>query len=442
MDEHRTTAKPENALSEERVAAALAQLKGVVVDPHTALNHVIRAAHRTAAFSDGGAVEVAGLPGSAAHVPHPPVPGTYALDEAGFIADIQQTLSNVAGGGQPGDVGYVGYQICLGGGGAPATSAVAGSAHWPADGAENWAPSVRQHVAALSANITAMAMIKALTAAGLPADGSTRIFDYLPTYWPVGPNIDNITVADLLTHTSGIVQDTPSTPADFQTIREVIAAGVSAENANKYAYRNVNFALCRVLLATITGAAPVNWLQGSPASYLDALWDLASISHYITYVEDNIFTPAGVHGPLLQHSTGDALAYPFYLSGKGWNSGDLSTGAGADGWHMSAQEVVAVMDMFRRSGELVTPAQAQSMLDASFGIDYSNMTQLGRVYAKRGSWSNATGDTEQSVLFYLPDNLNVVVSVNSQLGIYDADLLTLVYQAYTANIKVVSLLHP
>jgi Beta-lactamase len=435
----------------EQVAAALAQLRGIEIDEQAVLSHVIRPAHRITAISDQGAVEALAPHPPVPHPPVPPVAHTYALDMDGFISGIEQELFNAAGGGEPGDVGYVGYEIRLNEGGSLARSAVYGYAHWPADGAEDWAPDVRQHVASLSKNITAMAMTKALIAAGLPPDGSTPIIDYLPTYWAKGPNIDQITIAELLTHTSGITQDTNSTPADFQTMKEVIAAGVSASDIGNHAYRNVNFTLCRVLLATITGELPVDWSAhlGWPWT-MDQAWDLVAILYYEGYVARSIFAPAGVNGPSLQHRPADALAYPFYLSEHGWNSLDLSTGAGADGWHMTANEVLAVMGTFRRTNAILTPVQAQNMLDAGFGIDFSNgapsmKTQLGLVYVKSGFWSNPAGNTEQGVLFYLPQDMELVVLVNSAIGPNDGPygyLASLVYNAYIRNIKAVPLLFP
>jgi CubicO group peptidase (beta-lactamase class C family) len=44
-------------------------------------------------------------------------------------------------------------------------------------------------------------MTRTLAAHGLPA--STKIIDFLPGYWAKGPNIDQITFAQLMTHTSG-----------------------------------------------------------------------------------------------------------------------------------------------------------------------------------------------------------------------------------------------
>lgn len=418
----------------EQVAASLAQLRGIKIDEQAVLSHVIRPEHVMTAISDQDAAEAL-APYKPIHLPVPPPAHIYALNVDGFISGIQQELSNAAGGGQPGDVGYVGYEIRLNDLGFPVRSVVNGYAHWPVDGAEDWAPDVRQHVASLSKNITAMAMTKALIAAGLPPDGSTPIIDYLPTYWAKGPNIDQITIAKLLTHTSGIT----AIAADFQTMKDVIATGVSASDIGKYSYQNVNFTLCRVLLSTITGIVPVDW--GSEwVTLRDALWDMAAIQCYADYVAKNIFTPAGVNGPLLQHSPGDALAYPFWLGAAGWNSECLATGAGAYGWHMTAEEVLAVMGTFRRTNAILTPAQAQNMLDYEFGIDNRQSTPLGHVYWKNGYWQQFPGGpAEQAVLFYLPLEMELVVLVNSPLGPNDSSgkLGLLVFDAYNSNIKIV-----
>jgi hypothetical protein len=417
----------------EQVAAALAQLRGIKIDEQAVLSHVIRPAHTITAISDQGAVEALAPHLPIPHPPAPPVAEVYVLGVDDFIADIQQALED--------DEGYV---IALNQNGLPYNSVVSGYAHQPQDGTQDWALDVRQHIASLSKHITAMAMTKALIAAGLPRIGSTPIIDYLPSYWAKGPNIDQITIAELLTHTSGITQDTNSTPADFQTMKEVIAKGVSASDIKNYQYRNVNFALCRVLLATITGEVPVDWTAklGWPGT-VDLAWDLVTTLHYKGYVATNVFAPAGVNGPSLLHQPADALAYPFSLGAAGWNSGDLSTLAGADAWHMSAEELLAVMGTFRRTNAIVNHTPALNMLDYQFGIDSRVLTPLGFVYWKNGRWSNGNA-AEQGVLFYLPEEMELVVLVNSPIGPNepDVDLGSLVYNAYSNNIKAVPVLLP
>ena len=89
-------------------------------------------------------------------------------------------------------------------------------------------------------------------------------------------------------------------------------------------YQNMNFGLCRILLATING----NLAPGTTFNLLfvpnanDLLWDMVTIDAYKKYVEDHVLA-GGVSGPTLDHPGDHALAYSFPLQAAGWNSGDL-----------------------------------------------------------------------------------------------------------------------
>ena len=232
------------------------------------------------------------------------------------------------------------------------------------------------HVASLSKIVTAIAMTRLLGEAGIPP--STPIIDYLPGYWVKGPNVDQITFADLLTHKSGLAWQTTNSRSDFEWMKSQIALGTM--NIGRYNYQNMNFGLCRILLATINGNIPVDWVvrpllpdyRGSalqskdpaapespgPGEYTDVFWDYITITAYASYVASQVFAPAGVTGPDFTHDATDALAYNFPVTGNGWNSGDLTSMAGGAAWHMSVDEVLKVMATFRRSGTIVSTTQA------------------------------------------------------------------------------------
>jgi hypothetical protein len=107
---------------------------------------------------------------------------------------------------------------------------------------------------------------------------------------------------------------------------------------------------------------------------------------------------------------------------------------------MSVEELLMVMATFRRSGAIVSTAQAQAMLDDGFGIDWSVPTPLGPYYAKNDIWSNNSGRREQGVAFFLPLNMELVVLVNSPVGDGPTGqfLYTVVSDAYTAHIEEVT----
>jgi hypothetical protein len=108
-------------------------------------------------------------------------------------------------------------------------------------------------------------------------------------------------------------------------MKEQIAAGTT--HLGQFSYQNMNFGLCRILLATINGNVPVDWLllgsQGGLAPWwIDNSWDSSTISAYASYVAREVFAPSEVTGPDFTHDAADALAYNFPVTGNGWDSGD------------------------------------------------------------------------------------------------------------------------
>lgn len=407
---------------EEGLAAALDQIRGVDIDEPAVRAHVMWPDHLLGVTSDRGRE---GVP--LKHFFWPPVPVLYRFDANGFIRALEEQLSgNVAG-----------YSIRLTENGSTIALVDQNWAKEPQDGSENWTPDTRMHVASLSKIVTAIAMTRLLDEAGIPP--STPIIDYLPGYWAKGPNVGQITFAELMTHTSGLAYGATNSRSDFEWMKSQIAAGTT--RIGQYSYQNMNFGLCRILLATINGNIPVDWTLPGWLGWLfgnefnDIFWDLITIRAYAAYVADHVFAPAGVTGPDLTHDAADALAYNFPVTGNGWNSGNLTTMAGGAGWHMSVDELLRVMATFRRSGSIVSTAQAQAMLDDSFGIDWSVTTPLGRYYAKNGFWYDGSGQKEQGVAFFLPLNMELVVLVNSPVGPADQFLYTVVSDAYAAHIE-------
>jgi hypothetical protein len=419
------------------LTAALDQIRGVDIDEAAVRAHVMRPGNLLGVSSDRGRegvpVEHVALPAPApAPVPGPgPAPGVYGLDAAGFIQELEGLLTgNVAG-----------FSIRLTENGSSIGLAGQNWAKEPQDGSEAWTPDTRMHVASLSKIVTAAAMTRLLGEAGIAP--FTPIIGYLPGYWVKGPDVDQITFSELMTHTSGLAFGATNSRSDFEWMKEQIAAGTT--HLGQFSYQNMNFGLCRILLATINGNVPVDWFLlgsqgGLPSWWIDSLWDSSTISAYASYVAREVFAPSEVTGPDFTHDAADALAYNFPVTGNGWDSGDLTTMAGGAGWHMSVDELLQVMATFRRGGTIVSPDQAQVMLEDGFGIDFSVATPLGTYYAKLGGWNDNAGHQEQGVAFYLPLNMELVVLVNSPvIGEPIKDLLyPFVSSAYNYHIEEVA----
>jgi CubicO group peptidase (beta-lactamase class C family) len=306
-------------------------------------------------------------------------------------------------------------------------------AHRPADAGEGWNPDVRMHIASVSKLITGIAMTRLLNKKGISPD--TPIKNYLPKYWKRGPNADKITFRQLMTHRSGINYGVQSSASSFDFMKSQIAAGTTHQG--QYWYQNANFGLCRILISTINGNISPGATFSFPAipNWNDVVWDFTTIQAYTKYVRDKVFAPSGVVGPSLAHKAPDALAYNFPVNGNGWNSGDLSTVSGGAAWHMSVDELLAVMGHLRRNGTIMTTAQGQAMLDAGFGIDVKQSTPLGTLYNKNGRWGNAAGKQEQSLAYFLPQDMELVVLTNSPVGSPAKFFREVVTNLYLANVK-------
>lgn len=387
-------------------------IRGLDIDEKQLREHVMRPSYLTEIISDRGLED--GTPyldlGRLHAIPQ-------RLDVAGFGAALHDALKDSTAG----------YVMQLRRHGAPIHTRQWNWAQTPADGGQAWNTDARMHVASVSKLITAIAMTRLLDTHGISPDA--RIAPYLPAYWAKGPNVGSITFRHLLTHTSGF--DTGLSDSDFTFMKTRVAAGTAG--VGTYHYQNMNFGLCRLLLATINGTiattATFPLLPWFP-DFTDIVWDLVSINAYRSYVESQIFAAACVSGPTLSHPGGDALAYDFPVTMGGWNSGDLSSMSGGAGWHMSVNDLMAVMNDFRRVGNIVSAGKAQQMLDRSFGIDLAQVTPAGTLYNKNGLWQNGSGQVEQSLAYFLPQDMELVVLANSPVGspaVFFRDLVTNLY---------------
>jgi CubicO group peptidase (beta-lactamase class C family) len=385
---------------------------GFAFSQAAAAAHVMQPTHTRGVVSSRGLEEGAKI--AKRHKPHGVV---LAFNTDGFVASLNAALAaNTAG-----------YAMQLRQHGQPIAAMQVNWAKLPADGSESWDQTVRMHIASCSKLITAMAMTRTLALNGLSA--STKIIDYLPSYWAKGPNIDKITFAQLMTHTSGF--RVAGSDTFYPIMKAQIAGGVADADLGQYSYQNMNFSLCRILLPVMNGTVPSNTVF--PPATVDQDWDYATITAYADYVAQYLFAPAGVVGPSFTHPAVDALAYAF-PPGGGWNSGDLTADAGGTSWHLSVEDLLDVMGCFRRQGTIMAAGAAQNMLDAGFGIDLIESTSLGTLYNKNGLWQSGSSQTEQSLAYFLPRDMELVVFANSPIGSTGAFFRDVVTNIYLDNI--------
>lgn len=277
----------------------------------------------------------------------------------------------------------------------------------PADGNKGWNENTTMHIASVSKLMTGMGMVKLLDKKGISLD--TKIINYLPDYWQKGGGVDKITFKMLLNHSSGFGLNNNS-QSDFDFMKSQVKSGPSDPK-----YANMNFGLMRILISVIDGRIPKSTVF--PVDN-DKYWDIITTMYFLDYMNKNVFSPAGVGNVSCAPDATGAFAYKNKNDSNGWNSGDLKTVSGGAGFRMSADEVMKVVDTFRRKGNILPTDRAKYMLDHGLGNNGSYETPAGKVYYRKGAWG-ANGQTEQSVVLCLPDNVNIVVFVNSPIGTSD-----------------------
>jgi CubicO group peptidase (beta-lactamase class C family) len=323
-----------------------------------------------------------------------------------------------------------GYAMQLRLNGAPNHSLYWNWALTPANGGIGWHLDRRMHVASVSKLITAIAMLKLLDEKGISLDAS--IINYLPDYWEKGNKIDQVSFRNLLQHRSGF--STGGSASDFGTMKAKVSAGVN--EIGKYDYENMNFGLCRILIAVINGDINKNYKSPPFFNFNDEYWDFFTIRAYANYVQTKVFNPAGVAKAGFVPADFGALAYNFpHGNLDGWNSGDLSTMSGGVGWRLSVIEVLNVMNHARRKNTILSANRMQFLLDNGLGIDQIIKTPAGKLYNKNGSWERGSKcannlSIEQCVAVFLPNGYEIVVFVNSRIGMDCKSLRNLVTETY------------
>ena len=296
-----------------------------------------------------------------------------------------------------------------------------GWAQLPNDGSVGWGYHVPMNVASVSKFVTAIASDRLLRSLNILL--TRPIASFLPQYWTTGTGVGAITFHDLLRHESGLggslntggVPNTNSGPGDFATAKDQIKRG--STGTGTYDYKNTNFAILRVLFATLTGTLDRAYKVPSFLGVSnDVFWDFASATAYRNYVNDAVFVPASIAGPR-EFKADDiaAKAYGTPAVAPGSRVENDIASAGASGWHLSVGELTRLLGEFRRGGSIMAPWRAERLLSHRYGLDPEIATKAGPVYRKGGRWFSA-GETMDSAIYLMPNDLEFTIFVNSGPG--------------------------
>jgi len=280
------------------------------------------------------------------------------------------------------------------------------------DGEVGWGFHIPMNIASVSKFVTAIATVRLLRDANIPLE--TSIAGFLPQYWTQGPGIGNVTFRDLLRHEAGLGAGISDTGAgNFAEAQTEIRIGSSG--TGKYNYKNVNFAILRVLFATLTTTlSPSSAVPPFLAVSDDIFWDAVSAMAYRNYVNDYVFAPASIDPRDFTAGVNAAKAYATPPSAPGTRIEDGAGGSGPSGWHLAISELVHLLDQLR-AGSMMEPWRAQQLLSNMYGLDNPLITRAGPVYYKGGR-KLAGMQGMDSAIYLMPGDVDFAIFVNSWDG--------------------------
>jgi hypothetical protein len=280
-------------------------------------------------------------------------------------------------------------------------------------------PDLTMNVASVSKTLTAVAILQLLTKNGLTPDANIEPYLYYDWRLEAGPNINQITFRELLTHTSGFGQLGLACANGnyFSAVEALVKGGVQSGNIGKATYSNCNFALLRELMPALTQQS-----VGSGRARA-----LNSMNIYIKYMNDHVFTPVGIGArdckPPPVHTL-QILSYPFTPNTtRGDNWGDETVdnnGSGScspSGWNLTANDVFKVLNDLANGNVLLTNNDKQQMASGYLGWDNAVFRDCpGPNLCKNGDHPDfVNGISVWAYAGIFKSQIPVVVFVNSPL---------------------------
>lgn len=276
----------------------------------------------------------------------------------------------------------------------------------------------RQDIASCSKTITALAVLKALEDKG--KNENVYLFDYLPPSWNIPLVNRKITVAQLLAHKTGLTKY-GGLYVDVRKTMQTPSTGYG-DDASFKSYNNVNYAICRVLVACIVnGKAAYEGLPDDAAAELTAQF-------YRSYVREKIFKVAGLPdyakinvgpwnnaGPISPKAPDRnmTLHYNFSVPGlKGVTPWASYLSAGVGGWYMNAAEVAQVL-LTAEANKVVSGGMMKRMKEKLMGFDSRVLGEHGSYYWKNGGWSDDQKRGLSTYIMHFPNNVQIAWHTNS-----------------------------
>lgn len=298
-------------------------------------------------------------------------------------------------------------------------------------------PLREQVLASVSKTITGVAMLRALQDANIPV--STPISGFLPANWARGPNANQLTFEQLLTHESDLCSPCPGAnnlSSQWAGLRTRISQPFVLPSA--YDYENANFGLMRILIPRVHGFVGGQSVALADQTFVtDADRALAHATSFENYVRARVFAPMGIDGRCSSSASPPTLLYFFpHADQPGWDEASQLLGCGGFGWNLSSRELGAFMAHLRYT-ETVLSAETRKAMDTGF-FGWADPSQrsyatgaFGTYHSHAGDWTRPTGEAHTCIMKF-PINVEVSLVINSQRG-FSGSQCTVLRNAFDAS---------
>ncbi len=268
-------------------------------------------------------------------------------------------------------------------------------APWELDGGLPMTPDTRMTLASVSKTITATAFMTL----GVSADDN--FYPYFEQRFPIhGQGVDQVKIADLLTHKSGLTRlgATGSCGVEFGRsfaawIEFVISQDlVEAPGVGAINYSNNNLCVVRALVETISG------------------------QDYVPYVSSHVFVPFGVFDMTAYPDPVDPMLY-YRVSGGAidqspgfvWTE-DWTPIVAAFAWYGSAIDMIRFLNGLRTFAVL-PPARTDEIFDRGFGW-HPVATAAGTAFWHPGIMFRPSGGVH-TLVSHLPEGYDATLLINT-----------------------------
>lgn len=259
-------------------------------------------------------------------------------------------------------------------------------------------------------------------------DETEMIKNWLPPSWTVNSETDSLSFRDLLSHRSGLLSTNNnfSQTLSYEGIKSCLELGVQDSLRGLQRYRNVNYALMRVII-------PRLWqIRNDCPNEIKNTTEITQVlanTYYERAIQQLILQPAGISdGSLQNHEEDDkrTLTYNASNTGTGRNTGDWRAMAGGGGWYLSAVDLVLVMQRLF-NGDYVSFSMLNKMDTMVMGFWNQPNAEDGQALGHGGSVSAGTGQGYRSMLLHFKSGVSIAYNLNSNNSNSSSNIIVQAY---------------